>query len=219
LFEPKLQVTFDSKETVSELNGCTIEAYPSNHIDAYRALDNPRFILVEEGYFFRKGEQEDVRHVSERYIAKSDPYIVMVSTPNAPDGLFERIGKEPEDTCIYQRLFLDYTYIIGKIYTAEETEKAKASPSFEREYNLTYIGKIGNVFHAKDIEAAIEMGRKYNPDVVGSPTSKSMRIDPAYGSSAFGIVVTQWIDNQIQYCMQKSIIDLITMKCYLWYTD
>ena len=41
----------------------------------------------------QKGEQEDVRHVSERYIAKSDPYIVMVSTPNAPDGLFERIKK------------------------------------------------------------------------------------------------------------------------------
>ena len=39
LFEPKLHVTFDSKETVLELNGCTIEAYPSNHIDAYRALD------------------------------------------------------------------------------------------------------------------------------------------------------------------------------------
>jgi hypothetical protein len=44
LFEPKLHVTFDSKETVLELNGCTIEAYPSNHIDAYRALDNPKFI-------------------------------------------------------------------------------------------------------------------------------------------------------------------------------
>jgi len=43
---------------------------------------------------------EDVRHVSERYIAKSDPYIVMVSTLNAPDGLFEKIDKEPEDTCI-----------------------------------------------------------------------------------------------------------------------
>jgi hypothetical protein len=131
LFEPKLHVTFDSKETVLELNGCTIEAYPSNHIDAYRALDNPKFILIDEGDFFRKGEQEDVRHVSERYIAKSDPYIVMVSTPNAPDGLFERIEKESEDTCIYKRLFLDYTYGIGKIYTAEEIEKAKASPSFE----------------------------------------------------------------------------------------
>jgi hypothetical protein len=113
LFEPKLGITFDSKETVLELNGCTIEAYPSNHIDAYRALDDPKFILIDEGDFFRKGEQGDVRHVSERYIAKSDPYIVMVSTPNAPDGLFERIEKEPEDTCIYKRLFLDYTYGIG----------------------------------------------------------------------------------------------------------
>ncbi|MFL6325808.1 MAG: hypothetical protein ACJ72C_13780, partial [Nitrososphaeraceae archaeon] len=31
-----------------------------------------------------------------------------ISTPNAPDGLFERIEKESEDTCIYKRLFLDY---------------------------------------------------------------------------------------------------------------
>src|ERR671931_2019014 len=37
-------------------------------------------------------------------------------------------------------------------------------------------------------------------DAIGSPyfTSKSMGIDPAYGSSAFGIVVTQWVDNHIQ---------------------
>jgi hypothetical protein len=132
LFEPKLHVTFDSKETVLKLNGCTIEAYPSNHIDAYRALDNSKFILIDEGHFFRKGEQEDVghvRHVSERYIAKSDPYIVMVSTPNAHDGLFERIEKEPEYTCIYKRLFLDYTYGIGRIYSTEEIDKAKASKS------------------------------------------------------------------------------------------
>jgi hypothetical protein len=201
LFEPKLHVIFDSKETVLELNGCSIEAYPSNHIDAYRALDNPKFILIDEGDFFRKGEQEDVRHVSERYIAKSDPYIVMVSTPNAPDGLFERIEKEAEETCIYKRLFMDYTYGIGKIYTQEEIEKAKQSPSFEREYNLKYLGKIGNVFHTKDIEAAIEKGRKYEPDNFNpyySLTSRSMGIDPAYGSSAFGIVVTEWADGIVQ---------------------
>ena len=124
LFEPKFGITFDTKETVLELNGCTIEAYPSNHIDAYRALDNPKFILLDESDFFRKGEQEDVRSVSERCIAKSDPYIVMVSTPNAPDGLFERIEKESEETCIYKRLFLDYTYGIGKIYNAETLDLA-----------------------------------------------------------------------------------------------
>ena len=87
----------------------------------------------------------------------------MISTPDAPDGLFGRIEKESEDTCLYRRLFLDYTYGIGKIYTAEEIEKAKASPSFEREYNLKYLGRIVNVFHTKDIEAAIEKGRKYEP--------------------------------------------------------
>jgi hypothetical protein len=95
---------------------------------------------------------------------------------------------------------LDYTYGIGKIYTAEEIDKAKQSPSFEREYNLKYLGRIGNVFHTKDIEAAIEKGRKYDPDDFNRfyLTSRSMCIDPAWGSSAFGIVVTQWVDNYIQ---------------------
>ena len=41
----------------------------------------------------------------------------MVSTPNAPGGLFEKIEKEPEETCIYKRLKLDYTYSLGKIYS------------------------------------------------------------------------------------------------------
>src|SRR5438093_8402710 len=118
-------------------------------------------------------------------ILKSDPYIVMVSTPNAPDGLFERIEKEAEDVCLYKRIFLDYTYGIGKIYTAEEIEKAKASPSFEREYNLKYLGKIGNVFHTKDIDAAVEKGATYDPESIASNPfasdfGRSMGIDPAY---------------------------------------
>jgi hypothetical protein len=59
LFEPH-NIIFANKETVLELNGCTIEAFPSNHLDAYRALDNPKFILLDEADFFRKSEQEDV---------------------------------------------------------------------------------------------------------------------------------------------------------------
>jgi hypothetical protein len=201
LFAGKGLIDFDTKETVLELNGVKIEAFPSHHLDAMRGLPNVSFILLDEADFFPPGQQQDARDVSERYIAKSNPYIVMVSTPNAPDGLFERIEKEAEDTCLYKRIFLDYTYGIGKIYTAEEIEKAKQSPSFEREYNLKYLGKIGNVFHSKDIEAAIEKGRKYNPDNFNpsySFTSRSMGIDPAYGSSAFGIVVTQFEDGIVQ---------------------
>jgi Terminase RNaseH-like domain len=200
LFAGKGLDNFDTKETVIELNNIKIEAFPSHHLDAMRGLPNVSFILLDEADFFPPGQQQDARDVSERYIAKSNLYIVMVSTPNAPDGLFERIEKESEDTCLYKRIFLDYTYGIGKIYTAEEIEKAKASPSFEREYNLKYLGKIGNVFHTKDIEAAIEKGRKYDLDAFNPfhLASRSMGIDPAWGSSAFGIVVTQWADGIVE---------------------
>jgi hypothetical protein len=36
-----------------------------------------------------------------------------------------------------QTPFLDYTYGLGKIYTQEEIDKAKQSPSFGREYDLS----------------------------------------------------------------------------------
>jgi len=208
LFENKLNIVFSNKETVLELNKCRIEAYPSNHLDSYRALDNPKFILLDEADFFRKGEQEDVRHVSERYIAKSNPYIVMVSTPNSPDGLFEKIEKEPEEVCLYKRIQLDYTYGLDKIYSLEEIEKAKQSPSFEREYNLKYLGVIGNVFHEKDIQKAIEMGKTYDPNNLSNKDfdSSSMGIDCGFGSSAFGIVITRYANEkekvQILYAEQ-----------------
>jgi hypothetical protein len=198
LFTDNRLVTFDSKETVIELNGVHIEAYPSHHLDAMRGLSDISSILLDEADFFPLGQQQDARDVSERYIAKSNPWIVMISTPNTPDGLFERIEKEPKEFCLYKRIFLDYTYGLDRIYTRAEIEKAKASPSFEREYNLKYLGLIGNVFHTKDIDSAIEKGKKYNPDVINMYSRKSLGIDPGFGSSPFGLVVNEWIDNQIQ---------------------
>jgi hypothetical protein len=38
IFDTKLGLTFNDKETVLQLNGYSIEAYPSNHLDAYRSL-------------------------------------------------------------------------------------------------------------------------------------------------------------------------------------
>jgi hypothetical protein len=195
LFEDKLGVTFDSKETVLELNGCSIEAYPSNHIDAFHSLTNPKFILLDECDFHRKNVQEDVRHVAERYIAKSDPFIVMMSTPNAPGGLFETIEKESFDLHLQENLFGLY-YGVGKIYTKEEIDKARASPSFEREYCLKYQGLIGNVFSWASIENAIKT--QYNPNNINPSAKKSIGIDPAFGSSEFAICATQLVDGKIQ---------------------
>jgi hypothetical protein len=196
---PSSSAIFDTKETVIELNGCHIESYPSNHLDAARGLKDVAFLFLDECDFFRIGEQQNARDVSERYIAKSNPWIVMVSTPNAPEGLFERIEQEPESTCLYRRLFLDYTYGLDRIYTQEEIQQAKASPSFEREYNLKYLGLIGNVFHTKDIEAAIEKGRNMNISniQINSYTQKSVGLDPGFGSSNFGVCITELIDGMV----------------------
>ncbi|MGA7900210.1 MAG: hypothetical protein WCA39_15255, partial [Nitrososphaeraceae archaeon] len=57
----------------------------------------------------------------------------------------ESIKKEPEETCIYKRLYLDYHYGLNGIHSTEEIEKAKKSPSFEREYCLKFSGRIGNL--------------------------------------------------------------------------
>lgn len=78
---------------------------------------------------------------------------------------------------------------------------AKVSPSFEREYNLKYLGLIGNVFHIKDIEAAIEKGKAIDVNISAlsgnSYTQKSVGLDPGFGSSAFGICVTELVDGLV----------------------
>ena len=78
-----------------------------------------------------------------------------------------------------------------------ETTAAKASPSFEREYNPKYLGLIGNVFHTKGIEAAIEKGRKHLPDSRNSYSQKSVGLDHGFGSSAFGVCITELRDGLV----------------------
>ena len=181
------------------LTDVTIEAFPSNHLDAYRSLVAPKFILVDEADFFRESDQQDVRNVSERYIAKSNPWIVMVSTPNAPGQLFETIEREKD--CLYHRIFLDYRVGLGKIYSQKEIAIAKTSPSFEREYNLKYLGSIGNLIPYQDVESAIE---EYDLPSDNNSNRRLMKaqatwigIDPAFSSSQFAICVVSWRDDKL----------------------
>jgi hypothetical protein len=205
IFETKLGLYIQNKETVIELKGCTIEAFRSNHIDSFRSLDNPKFILLDEADFFRK-EQEDVRHVSERYIGKSDPYIVMVSTPNNPGGLFYPIEQEPEDTCLCKRLKTDYTYGLGKIYTKEEIDKARLSPGFGREYELQYLGKIGNVFNSLQIDKTIELGEAYSLDKIpiNDYTLHSVGVDVGCSSNT-AIVLTEFLKEECKNIVCRRI--------------
>ena len=136
------------------------------------------------------------------------PVRVLVSNPNASDGLFEKIEREPENTCLYRRLFLDYTYGLDKIYTREEIALAQKSPSFEREYNLKYLGKVGNVFHRLDIEAAIctqQEGQEMLNWSTSTMVGRSMGIDVAWGeTSKFAIVITQYRNRKVKVFYAES---------------
>jgi hypothetical protein len=90
---------------------------------------------------------------------------------------------------------MDFTYGLDKIYTREEIEKAKASPSFEREYNLKYLGHVGNVFSPADIDSSLvqyDLTQQY-PSLQGV-----MGIDPGWGVSSFGMIVVHFVDGLVR---------------------
>lgn len=108
----------------------------------------------------------------------------------------ENISKEPEDSCIYRRLFMDYHYGLNKIYTSAEIEKAKASPSFEREYCLKFSGRQGNLISQLKIQTAIDTGERLKDIQPNLYNIFSLGVDPAFGSSAFGLVLTEHLKEE-----------------------
>ena len=91
---------FKSKETVIILNGNKLEAFPSHHLASLHGI-NPLVVFLDEGDLFPPGQQIRARQASERYIPKTNPYIIWVSTPYLPGGLYEQIEKE--DPCMYRK--------------------------------------------------------------------------------------------------------------------
>jgi hypothetical protein len=194
------KISFDrTASTVAFLNGVKVEAFPSRHVDTMRGLDAVRFILSDETDFYPAFQQREVRAVMEGYIGKpnSDPHIVLVSTPKAPGGLMQQI--ELESDSLYHKLFFDYHHGLQgpyPIYSQTQIDQAKLSPEFPREYELQYLGVVGNVFSQTSIESCQKI--EYNPGIIVPESPKSIGIDPSYGSSNFAIVATQLVDNKIQ---------------------
>jgi hypothetical protein len=169
---------FKTKESVVILNGCRIEAFPTNHLSPARGL-NPKIVMLDEADFFPNRYQNEARTVAERYIPKTNPYILLISTPNLPGGLFERMEDEIDNGYVMKQM--DYTIGLNKVFRPEDIETAKKSPSFEREYNLKYGFGSGDIFEG--IENIIEV---YDLNVIGG--QGGCYGDPAFGSSNFGVL-------------------------------
>jgi len=169
---------FKTKESVCILNGCRVEAFPTNHLSPARGL-NPKVVMLDEADFFPNRYQDEARTVAERYIPKTNPFIVMISTPNLPGGLFERMEDETDNGYVMKQM--DYTIGVNKVFRPEDIETAKKSPSFEREYNLKYGFGTGDVF--ENLENIIT---EYDLQVIGG--RGGCYGDPAFGSSNFGVL-------------------------------
>ncbi len=182
--------SWNTRETILKLNGVTITAYPSNHLDAMRGIKNCSLIFQDEFDFFPIGEQQSARDVSERYIGKSNPYLIAVTTPNAPLQLADKINRESESQCIYKRLRLDYTYGVNTIYSNEDLMQARKSPSWDREYCLKFAGLLGNVFHYSQVDKCVKLGERYKNIPVNYEVSHILGLDPGFSSSrtAFTLV-------------------------------
>jgi hypothetical protein len=118
--------------------------------------------------------------VSERYIAKSNPSIISCIYTKHARRYKQNIELEPENTYLSHRIKLDYRYGLNKIYSIEDMERAKKSHSVDREYDLKYLGKIGNLYSQLSIQNTIEKGKQFDPDNINPNTDKYICIDPAF---------------------------------------
>jgi hypothetical protein len=88
---------------------------------------------------------------------------------------------------------LDYTYGLGTIYDKEELDKLKQSVEWPREYELQWLGKIGNCFLPNEIDNCIHLGELYKNEPIGQQTLLSCGIDWGFSSSATGVVLLERI--------------------------
>ncbi len=58
----------------------------------------------------------------------------------------DTIRKEPEDKCLYERMYLPYTVALNKLFTIDEIEHARIRvANFQREFNLEFTAGYGGV--------------------------------------------------------------------------
>jgi len=168
-----------TKETVCILNGVRIQAFPSHHVASAHGL-NPIVMLMEEGDLFPVNQQYEAREVAERYISKTNPWIIWVSTPYLPGGLYQEI--EHEQDSIYRKKFmlLDRALKSGR-YTQAEVDVWAKSKSFMREAWGEYGYGVGDVFVNFD-----DIIEEYDTKYIGGRAGTYA--DPGFGSSKFGRV-------------------------------
>lgn len=195
LFLPRFpNVIFDSKYTELWINKTWIKVMPTKNIKDVRGYMDVAYLFIDEADHFDKSIQEELESAITAYEEKSKGKTIMVSTPNAPGGLFERIERDPNSK--YKKLFLGYELGLGKIYDPEYIAQKKLEPEFEREYNLKYLGLVGNLFSPSHVDKAVALGERFKNLPINPYAIHSIGVDPGFGSSNTAVVATEFLKEE-----------------------
>lgn len=178
----KHDIIFDTARNYLKINKCEIFSVPSHNLNALRSLENPSCIYVSESDFLP--ELSDVRECTERYISKSNPYIIMESTINSPTGLYASIFKE--ENCLYTRKTINYLDALeAGMYTQKQIDKAKQSRSFAKELlcDIWALGNVTGTFPPELVRRAFTM----NEDI--QPVKYVLAADPGFSPARTGITL------------------------------
>jgi len=173
------------------INNCLFKAIPANNIDALRSKTNMRLILVDESSFFKMIEQQRVRDAVEHYLGGANVIIAFVSTAGeSPEGIMYEIMHVEQDS-IYYRIITNYEDGLKPhpesgttIFSPEGIEQARKLRSWSRNYLHSWHSGEGDIFTHEDVDECYE-----NFDRMMSGGTRVIAIDPAYGSSNFGVVI------------------------------
>ena len=183
-----------------DVNGGRIKCYPSNNIHSARGKPKVSLFFGDEAAFFKLRDDSIVRTVGERYIGKSDSWVIWVSTAGEePAGFFYDIMQEPSsgaEKTIYERFHYYVEAGLKKdpqtkssIFSPEFIKKASEARSYEREYLGVWGKNVGDIFSPEGIEECCS--EEYNWKEKDDTNDRVIGIDPGFGSSEFGICITQ----------------------------
>jgi len=183
-----------SKYTELWIKKTWIKVFPSRNIKGLRGYIDVNYIFVDEGDFFEPIEQNELEFVIKSYEEKSKGKIIMVSTPNRPDGLFYKIENEGKfGKSYFHKILLDYRRGLGKIYDDDFIARERNEPYFEREYNLKYLGVIGNVWTASSIQQCTQLAETYRGVSINTYAYHPVGVDYGYGSDSKTVIcIGEW---------------------------
>lgn len=181
------------------VNGSRIKCYPSNNIHSARGKPQISIFFGDEAAFFKIRDDSIVKTVGERYIGKSNAWVVWVSTAGEePAGFFYDILGEKNS--IYKKLEFYWEWglrLDKKTKTSLFNEKfinsARQARSFGREYCGEWGRNVGDIFNQEALEQI--SGDDFKIDEKNNSFERVMSLDPGFSSSNFGIVIAQKLNS------------------------